>query len=204
VESFLGVFVVSMAEGSTLLAPVPGRGTFVAGLSEARGYTPYLEPSPVGGGLIGLGPREAITATVEETNAPSLNDNLAELEKTQPDWAQRVQVLKELPHGWDGFGAAPVTKEAVKSCIQVLSAIVDLPHSSSIGSRLFIAPLPDGGLELDWDFQVENDLMILVPPEGEPVQFLQTLIDPSGEEREREGILDTDDNLANLFLAFRN
>ncbi len=128
----------------------------------------------------------------------------AQLEKVQPDWVQRIRVLKELPHGWDGFGAATVTQDAVRSCTKILSAIVDLPHCSSIGKKLFIAPLPDGGLELDWDFQVENDLMILVPPEGEPVQFLQTLIDPSGEEREREGILDTDDSLANLFRVSSN
>ena len=127
-----------------------------------------------------------------------------QLEKTQPDWAQRIKVLKELAHGWDGFGAVPVTKDAVKGCLQILSAIIDLPHGSKIGKKLFIAPLPDGGLELDWDFQVENDLMILVPPEGEPVRFLQTLIDRSGEEREREGTLDTDDKLANLFRLYSN
>lgn len=191
-----------MAEGSTLLAPALGRDTFFGIPSEAHGYTPYLKFGPGGGGLFGSGQRAIIACLIDKDLMLSFSDGFIQLEKAQPHWAQRVKVLKELPHGWDGFGAAPVTKEAVKSCLQILSEIVDLPHSSSIGRKLFIAPLPDGGLELDWDFQVENDLMILVPPEGEPVQFLQTFMGLSGEEREREGILDTDDNLANLFRVY--
>ena len=151
-----------------------------------------------------MGRRVVITALVERDHTPSFNDSFVRLEKTQPEWAQRIKVLKELRHGWDGFGAAPVTKDAVRGCLQILSAIIDLPHGSSIGGKLFIAPLPDGGLELDWDFRLENDLMILVPPEGEPVQFLQTLVNRSGEECEREGILDIDDNLANLFRVSSN
>jgi len=151
-----------------------------------------------------LGQRFVITALVERDHNSSFSDSFARLEKAEPDLAQRVKVLKELPHGWDGFGAVPLTRDALKSCLEILNAIVDLPDSSSIGRKLFIAPLPDGGLELDWDFQVENDLMILVPPEGEPVQFLQTLLELSGEEREREGILGTDDNLANLFRVSSN
>ena len=193
-----------MAQGSTLLAPDNGRNTSLANPSEAYGYTPYLESGSVGGGFSGSGPCAVVTVPVEKDLTPSYSDSLAQLEAAQPNWAQRVKILEELPYGWDGFGAAPMTKDAIKSCIQLLRAIVDLPHCSSIGKKLFIAPLPDGGLELDWDFQVENDLIILVPPEGKPVQFLQTLIGPSGEEREREGILDTDDNMANLFLEFSN
>ena len=109
----------------------------------------------------------------------------------------------ELEPGWDGFGAEPIYRRAVNECLRILEGTVKLSTSSS-DRELFIAPLPDGGLELDWDLPMEEELMVVVPPEGGPVRFLLTTTDHEGNEREREGKLGIDDTLINLFSGSSN
>ena len=124
---------------------------------------------------------------------------LLALELVRPEWHQRIKHIMGLKPGWDGYGAVQVTPQAIQQCVHILLQAAKL-ESTRGRQKLFIAPLPNGGLELEWDFNIPNDFMVEIPPVGEPINYLLTLVDPAGNEKEEEGVL-TGENLVALFGA---
>ena len=112
---------------------------------------------------------------------------LEPLERVNPEWAQRIDSLSKLEADWDGFGAEVISGAAVTECRRILEEIFQFPDQ--LVPQVFIAPLVDGGLELEWDAASGNELMVVIPPEGTPVRFLLTTLNASGQETERDGTI---------------
>ena len=122
------------------------------------------------------------------------------LAQVNPEWSERVKYLTGLESGWDGYGSDPIAEAAVDGCCVILEDVATVIHAGDV-QHPFIAPLADGGLELEWDFPSGNELMIVVPPKGKPVRFLYSAFDDSDEETETSGTIPEDASLADLFGA---
>ena len=109
---------------------------------------------------------------------------------------QLLNSLSKLEPGWDGLGAEAVSEAAVTECHRILEEISQLPDRPV--PQLFIVPLPDGGLELEWDAASGNGLMVVIPPEGTPARFLMTTFNASGQEIESDGTIPQHGTLAML------
>lgn len=99
----------------------------------------------------------------------------------------RLAHLAILPANWDSYGGSPINPKAVEKAKTILLEALAMGGE---GIPLpFIAPSPDGGLELEWTTSSGKELMLEIPPEEGPVAFL--LVEPtvSGEEEETEGTL---------------
>lgn len=73
--------------------------------------------------------------------------------------------LIHLPKGWDGHRALPPTPTAIVVLNGVLEELVD-----DDGPTPQIAPLPDGGLEVDW-LVAGSSLHVYVAPDGHVVEL---------------------------------
>lgn len=74
---------------------------------------------------------------------------------------QRLRELAQLKSGWDGFAANPLSSLAVASAVlaafEVLSTYGEAPN--------FIAPIPDGGVQVEWE-SGESALELTIGPDG--------------------------------------
>lgn len=73
----------------------------------------------------------------------------------------RLQHLAQLEAGWDGYEAKPLSPVAVASAAltaySVLTAYGEAPN--------FIAPIPDGGVQVEWD-SAQSALELTIAPDG--------------------------------------
>ena len=126
-------------------------------------------------------------------------DVLTLLTRTRLEWIHRINQLSKLESNWDGYEADVISVVAIVKCYEVLAEASNFP--SEFLQNLFIAPLADGGLEIEWEFPSGNELMIVIPPEGSPVRFLLTTLDSSSNESETPGTIPADATLDQLFSA---
>jgi hypothetical protein len=113
------------------------------------------------------------------------------------EWEERLEYLSKLGPNWDGCGAAVISESAIATGSQVLTEVAGFPDPRI--QQLFIAPLADGGLELEWELASGNELMIVVPHQGGPVEFLLTTVGPWGDENESDGMVPEDASMDTLF-----
>jgi len=139
------------------------------------------------------------------------------LEKTNLAAAQRLRHLAYLEPGWDGYGGNSLTQESIELASALLLAVQQLTKGQL--ESPFIAPMPDGGVELEWELAsggtspvfsggattsratasgTGKELMIVIPPGGSGIRFL--LVEPtsSGDLDETEGTIPTDATLSEL------
>ena len=122
---------------------------------------------------------------------------LERLDYTGPQHAERLRLLSNLEANWDGYGANVITETAVDRCAKLLNNL--LSESEQHCEGLFIAPLADGGIELEWEWDSGNELMLVIPPTAQPLEYLATTVDQSiGEEREHEGTIGRESSLGKL------
>ena len=95
--------------------------------------------------------------------------------------ADRLNDLSDLRPNWDGYGAKAVSVSAIESCACLLNKIEGFIFHTD---DPFIAPMANGGLELDWELS-GIEIMFVVPPRRTPVEFLASYADGS----EREGFV---------------
>lgn len=126
----------------------------------------------------------------------SLNQALVTLHSTNPDAAARIRKLVRLEPDWDGFGGRPPTESAIRATIGLLLEAHDLTRGSLEGP--FISPLPEGGLDIEWDMVSGVELMIVVPPTGTRIRFLLDEPTNSGDVDESDGIIPKDATLSDL------
>lgn len=94
---------------------------------------------------------------------------LSRLESVNPSLAGRIRHLKTLEPGWDGYNGLPISEKASENTAALLII------AAFLGARLddpFIAPLPDGGLEIEWEKDSGPELLVGVPPTGKSAEFL--------------------------------
>ena len=132
-----------------------------------------------------VGFRFSITNTRAQT-APEHPYN--DLDMVNPQCSERLRLLAALEPNWDGYGANTIARSALQSCANLLFQLFRNtdPHSH----QLFIAPLANGGIELEWDWQSGNELMLVISPSHDPIEYLASTVDQSsGQETESEGII---------------
>lgn len=130
---------------------------------------------------------------VQDTDA---NRALATLQATNPEAAERIKKLASLEPDWDGYGGVPPTEEAVKATAELLLESHKLTRG--LLESPFIAPLPEGGLELEWELDSGAELMLVIPTTGTDVRYLLDEPTSSGDIRESEGVVPKDATLNQL------
>lgn len=125
------------------------------------------------------------------------NDRAA-LRKSYPEVAERIAYLAGLEPDWDGYGAGRISPAAVDKCVRLLNAID--PDCYSRAGQPFVAPMADGGLELEWEPVHDRELMLVIPPDGTTVRFLLTSFDPTGHAEDQAGVLSEESDI-NEWLA---
>ena len=117
------------------------------------------------------------------------DDALAKLRAVNPIAAARLDGFAALP-GWVEEGNTPITPEAIEttSCALLLA---DRMFGHQVKPP-FVAPMPDGGIMLEWDGTRGNALMVVVPPEGSEPRFLMEFQDASGGRTDWDGTLPSD------------
>ena len=123
------------------------------------------------------------------------DDALAALREVNPAAADRLEGFAALP-GWVEEGNIPITPEAIEttSCALLLAARM-------FGQQVkppFVAPMPDGGIMLEWDGARGNELVVVVPPEGSEPRFLMEFRDASGGRTDWDGTLPSDAGFSEL------
>ena len=108
-----------------------------------------------------------MSAKTKELQAANLS-----LRNSHPQLAERIDYLASLEPNWDGYGSTVISRAAVNKCIRILNAIDGHIHSQA--GEPFVAPMTDGGLELEWECVFKKELMLVIPPEGTSVRFLLT------------------------------
>lgn len=118
------------------------------------------------------------------------------LRNANTELSDRLERLGSLDAGWDGYGGHPPTPKAVEMTAILLLAAHGLTRGSL--STPFVAPLPDGGLEIEWELESGTELMLVVPPGGTNVSYLLDELTESGEIIESEGAVPRDASVSEL------
>ena len=134
---------------------------------------------------------------VGRTHEPN---TLSKLDKANPKAAERIRHLATLEPDWDGHGGHPVTQEAMRGTADLLLQIQD--KTGDALADVFIAPLPDGSLEIEWDSRSGVELMLVIPPSGADIRYLLDIPNAAGELDESEGLLAIDSSLDELLAHF--
>lgn len=124
---------------------------------------------------------------------------LDELRKSCPEIAERLNYIATLAPDWDGYGAKVISPTAIEKCVRLLDTM-DRRWYSRDGD-LFIAPMADGGLELEWKRVSSKELTLVIPPDGKIVQYLLTSFDRNGEAIDQEGVLSEEAEISTLLSS---
>ena len=110
--------------------------------------------------------------------------------------AHRLSQIRQLPEGWDSYGARAISSLA----IEVTEGILERAYGSE-GLSLplpSVAPRSHGGIELEWDVEPGRELILEIPPTGEPATFLWVERKSGGHEEEQEGAIASPEHLHHL------
>ena len=140
--------------------------------------------------LLGPAGDPAVAAGLDVT------DPLDALREVNADAAERLFLFVKLGFGWRDDDSLPIPQAAINSAACLL-LLADRLYGNRIGEP-FVAPVVDGSVEVDWDGASGEELVLMVPPEGMPIQFVMNLPDGSGGVTEWDGFLPTDASLAEL------
>lgn len=78
----------------------------------------------------------------------------------------RVDAFRELPEGWDSYGASTIEDTAVAETRKLLVALeVALAAEPEGGAPCFLGPIADGGIQLEWQ-SADRILEITIGPDG--------------------------------------
>ena len=97
---------------------------------------------------------------------------------SRPEIRDRIEYLRRLEPNWDGYGAEVISESALDSCHRLLTSVFPIQEEP------FLAPMCDGGIQIDWEFGSGAELMIVIPEDGKPVRYL--LSSSNGAEQSGE------------------
>ena len=132
----------------------------------------------------------ALTADLNADNP------LGALHEVNADAAERLALFAKLGGGWRDDESLPIPPAAIEATACLL-LLADRLCGDRLGEPL-VAPVIDGSVEVDWDGASGEELVLMVPPEGAPIQFVMNLPDSSGDVTEWDGYLPADATLADV------
>ncbi len=133
-------------------------------------------------------------------NSGAGNYVLDQLAAEYPGAANRLITLRKLQPDWDGFGGSPPSEKAVVATASLVIMCQSLANRKLL--QPFIAPLPDGGLQIEWESVGGAELTLVVPPGGIDVRFLLDIPLQGGQMRQSEGTVPVDASVSDLIRAF--
>ncbi len=170
------VVMPSNLEGLDYPADPPTLGVGLRNLSP--------DPSvPVGGGNLSAPLElESIEQAIRVASVRSQSEGL------DPSLSRRLIEISSLLPGWDGYNSPSIAMDAIETGIQLLLAMFIFGQGHL--PIPFVAPLPDGGLELEWEIEPEKELMIIISSSGREVEYLfnQGLAEESGNISDDQSI----------------
>ena len=111
------------------------------------------------------------------TRAPGLPPTLGPL-------SLRLKELMSLDEDWDGFGGLPTTRTAAAMTKKILYELVRAMRSANVEPSL--APLADGGIDMEWVSAGGDELLVEVPAAGRPLNFVLSPNPPKDTDGRRE------------------
>jgi hypothetical protein len=79
-----------------------------------------------------------------------------------------LETFRELPADWDSYGALPITATALRQATEFLTAFQESPRvdrSSLEAVPYVIAPVPNGGIQIEWRRR-SGSLEMEIQPDG--------------------------------------
>jgi hypothetical protein len=94
---------------------------------------------------------------------------------------RRLDELAALPDDWDSYGAPPLSATAIRHARGTLLALTEQPDLLGVSgvNPAHIAPLPSGGVQLEWTGP-RAEIEVEIAPDG---KLDCLLIERSGEQR---------------------
>lgn len=110
----------------------------------------------------------------------------------------RLEIISQLPENWDSYNANRINSQAIEK-VKSLLISVSMRYGLRKLEDVFIAPCSDGGLQLEWKFDSQKELIVKISSSGKNVTFLS--IEPSQNEPsiEREGTIERMEDWNTLF-----
>ncbi len=108
----------------------------------------------------------AVSVSPEATQKTRLRQKTSPQVSLAPIF-ERLKELAQLKADWDSYGAEPVSSVALVAAFELLDAVKErLCRKVREPLPQFIAPLADGGLQLEWSGQ-QGDIEVEIDPNGD-------------------------------------
>ena len=99
-----------------------------------------------------------------------------DVDETWPNQIARPSLLvrqlsefAQLPDNWDGDGAVSTTWQAIATARRILAAVGVI--AEYLGMEMFVDPLPNGGLDMEWVSRAENQILAEIYPNGRDISL---------------------------------
>ena len=132
------------------------------------------------------------------TTPPVFVSDLELLRQSMPVAADRLTHLSGLKDGWNGDGSIRISRTSLEVCAELLCSLASCSHH--LVRLAFISPLSSGGIELEWDSLHSKDLLLSIPTNGSPIEYL--ISHPDSGDTIEEGIVGTQEAIC-LFKTER-
>lgn len=114
---------------------------------------------------------------------------------------RRLGQLSQLSENWDSYHARGISDKAIKKAKSLLMSICVRFGERRLG-EVFIAPCSDGGLQLEWKLESEQELTVKILNSGKTATFLLIENSQNGTFIEREGEIEEVEDWNRLFDEF--
>lgn len=90
-----------------------------------------------------------------------------------PTAMQRLNEFARLDRGWDTYSAEPIAPAAIDGARKLLAGVAArFAHRSERATPFFVAPLPYGGVQLEWR-RPSREIEVEIGPDG-TLSYLST------------------------------
>ncbi len=115
--------------------------------------------------------------------------------------AERLREIGNLEPDWDGYGSSRISLDAIASTATYICRLQNLNFKIE---DPFVAPLADGGIEMEWGPEPGGELIIVIPPSGDSVRYLQRLVTSEGQRAENAGLVESESRFLELLVALNH
>lgn len=168
----------NLTENITISSMFEGWGIMPSSL-EGLDYPP-VAPPVYDEGIPGFSPNHSVPIGHSNLSAPFEIDSIEQalrmdLVRNMADGldlslSRRLIEISSLSPGWDGYSAPQVSIDIIDRATQLLLVIMIIGRGRF--PLPFVAPLPDGGLELEWETETGKELILVLSPERPGIEFL--------------------------------